>query len=83
MTSRADATGRRKDEEMVMRARVIALLISMLPFVEPPQARAEQARPRTRTVDCSAITESFKVCPTYSVGTVTLVRQFEHHALPP
>lgn len=64
-----------------MRAKLIGFLVSVLSVAEPlfaGVAGVAHARPRTLAVDCSSIKVPFKACPTYSVGTVKLVRQFSH-----
>jgi len=66
---------------MRMRVKLLGFLVSLLPFVESmvsPFAREAQARPRYMRVECSAIEVPFRTCPTYSVGHVTLGRQFSH-----
>jgi len=60
-----------------MRAKVIGCLVSVLSFMAPIFADVAHARPRTLAVDCSGKVK-FTVCPTYSAGTVKLVRQFSH-----
>lgn len=61
-----------------MRARVIGFLVSALSALGATVAGDADARPRTMRVECSSIEVPFRTCPTYSVGHVTLGRQFSH-----
>ena len=61
-----------------MRARLIGCLVSALSALSATFGGEAEARPRVMRVECSAIEVPFRMCPTYSVGNVTLGRQFSH-----
>ena len=61
-----------------MRARVIGFLVSVLSTLAAWVPGDADARLRVMRVECSAIEVPFRMCPTYSVGNVTLGRQFSH-----
>lgn len=64
-----------------MRVKLIGFLLSLLPVVEvvlPSIAREAEARPKYLRVECSSKGVPIRTCPTYSVGHVTLGRQFSH-----
>ena len=61
-----------------MRARLIGCLVSALSALSATFGGEAEARPRVMRVECSAIEVPFRMCSTYSVGNVTLGRQFSH-----
>ena len=61
-----------------MRARLICFLVAALSAVGAVVPGDADARPKTMRVECNAIDVPFRMCPTYSVGHVTLARQFSH-----